>query len=96
LALWRLSTTHKEKKTMANNDVLDLGDAPELYSDGIAEVNVIGANARLLMFVWRRVDGVFRRVLAYTSIQPASSLLNDTHCINAATTSHVEPEAVLH
>jgi hypothetical protein len=89
-------STHKEKETVANNDLLDLGDAPELYSNGIAEVHVIGANARLLMFVWRRIDGVFRRVLAYTSIRPASSLLNDTLCINAATTSQVEPEAVLH
>jgi hypothetical protein len=74
----------------------DMGDAPEIYSDGIAEVHLVGTNARLMLFVWRRVDGVFRRVLAYTSIRPVSSLAHDTHCINAATTSQVEPEAVLH
>jgi hypothetical protein len=36
-----------------STDLLDMGDAPEIYSDGIAEVHLVGTNARLMLFVWR-------------------------------------------
>ncbi len=56
------------------SELLDFGNAPEIYGDGIAEVQIIGGNARLLMFAWRKINGCFQRVLVATLIRPASSL----------------------
>jgi hypothetical protein len=54
------------------NDLLDLGNYPEIYADGLAEVQFLGANARLVLFTWHKMDGVFRKMIAVTIIRPVS------------------------
>ncbi len=56
------------------SELLDFGGTPEIYADGIFEVHIIGEVARLRLFVWRQIDGEFKRVLCCTLIRPASSL----------------------
>jgi hypothetical protein len=56
------------------NDLIDLGNYPEIYSDGIAEVHILGVNARLYLYTWQRLNGVFRRVVTCTIIRPTATM----------------------
>jgi hypothetical protein len=55
-------------------ELLDFGGTPEIYSDGIADVTIIGEVARLRLYIWRQIDGEFKRVLSVTLLRPVSSL----------------------
>jgi hypothetical protein len=54
------------------DDLVDLGDYPEIYADGLGEAQFLGANARLVLFTWHKMDGVFRRKIAATVVRPVS------------------------
>ncbi len=56
------------------SDLLDLGNAPEVYCDGIAEIYVVGEVARMLMFSYKLIDGQWHKVLIMTMIRPVSTL----------------------
>jgi hypothetical protein len=60
-----------------SNDLIDMGGYPEIYADGLGDVEVVGSNARLVLFNWRRIDGVFRRQTCATVIRPVASLSCD-------------------
>jgi hypothetical protein len=66
------------------DDLVDLGDYPEIYADGLGEAQFLGANARLVLFTWHKMDGVFRRKIAATVVRPVSGLGADTEMILAA------------
>jgi hypothetical protein len=53
---------------------LDLGTGPEIYSDDIANIDIIGDIARISLFAWKRIDGELRRVLVCTLLLSVSSL----------------------
>jgi hypothetical protein len=61
-----------------------LGGYPDIYADGLGDVEVVGANARLFLFNWRRIGGVFRRQICATVIRPVASLASDFEMIEVA------------
>jgi hypothetical protein len=67
-----------------DNDLIDFGDYPEIYADGLGEVQITGVNARLLFFRWRKMDGVFRRQIASAITRPVASLAADAFVIEMA------------
>ena len=56
--------------------LVDMGGYPELYCDGIAQVEQLrGQNVRLLLFTWRKFDGIYRRTACGAIVCPADSWL---------------------
>jgi hypothetical protein len=39
--------------------ILDFNDYPNIDTDGVAEVSIVRRTAWLLMFRWRRIDGLW-------------------------------------
>ena len=58
----------------STDSLLDLGNFPELYADGLGDVYEVDANLHMLWFRWRLIDGVMRRCLAGEVIQPIASV----------------------
>jgi hypothetical protein len=60
---------------MANTDsLLDLGNYPEIYADGVGDMYEIAANSHFLLFRWRMMDGVLRRCLTGEIIRPTMTM----------------------
>src|SRR5437763_12656884 len=66
------------------NDFIDFGQVPEIYIDGVAAVDILGVNARLKLFTWQKIDGVFRKVIAVNVIQPVTSIGLDREMFEGA------------
>jgi hypothetical protein len=77
------------------NDFLDFVQAPEIYTDGVAAVDILGVNARLRFFTWQKIDGVFRKVIALNVIQPLTSIGVDREMFEAAKREQPSQLAVL-
>lgn len=60
---------------MDDTRLLDLGNYPEIQADGLGDVMFHEGKAHFVLFGWRRIDGVWRRVIVGLIIRPASSLL---------------------
>jgi hypothetical protein len=78
---------------MESENLVDLGNYPEIYSDGIGEVHILGVNARLYLYTWQRVNGVFKKVVACTIIRPTATM-----CLYKGTAVKREgiPEGMVH
>jgi len=68
----------------AGSNLFEFGSYPEIYADGIGDIQVLGGNARLVYFTWQRIDGVFRRSIVATMIRHVSSLAADFDLIASA------------
>ncbi len=57
-------------------DLIDLGNYPEIYADDVAEIQLLnGGNRRVVFFSWRRINGVFQRMVVGAVIRPAVSIM---------------------
>lgn len=54
--------------------LLDTGGHPEVFADGLGDVQFVGANARLVLFAWRKMGGVYRRCVVAEMIRPLATL----------------------
>lgn len=55
--------------------LVDLGAYPEIYADGIGDLQMLaGNNTRMVLFSWRKLDGVYRKVITGMVIRPAATL----------------------
>jgi hypothetical protein len=55
-----------------SNDIIDLGGYPEFYADEVAEIQSLsGGNRRVIYIAWKKLDGVYRRVISGVAIRPA-------------------------
>lgn len=54
--------------------MMDRGDYPVIYSDGIGEIHEAGGMSRLTQFVWEKVDGVWCPVRAAIIIRPRATV----------------------
>jgi hypothetical protein len=79
--------------------LLDFGDYPEIYSDGIGQVTYIGHHAHLLLFRWKRIDGIWQPVVVGDLIRPAHGCLPDLPSVVevdlAAKPNGVSPRLIL-
>lgn len=64
--------------------ILDLGGYAETYCDEIAEAHIRGQNATLIMTRWKKIDHVWRRVVANVVVKPVFQLNPDGVKIAAA------------
>jgi hypothetical protein len=65
------------------SDLIDMGNCPEIYADGLAEIQNLGSTARLVYFSWQRIDGVFRQFKVLSLIRPKESLATSSALIAA-------------
>jgi len=54
----------------AMNDLLDLGNYPQIHADAIGDVHFLRFHTRILFFEWQKLDGVFRKVISGTVTRP--------------------------
>jgi hypothetical protein len=78
----------------AETSLIDFASYPEIYADGLGSVEIIGANARLALFSWRRIDGVFRRQICGLVIRPVALLSSDFEMVEVAK-RNATPEPLL-
>ena len=55
-------------------ELLDLGNYPEIFADGIGDVFTVGSMAHVILFKWHKLDGVFRRIIAGEVIRPVGAV----------------------
>jgi hypothetical protein len=67
-----------------SSELIEINAVPEIYSDGVGDIQVLGCNARVLFFTWQKLDGVFQRVVVASVVQPVASLGADTELIRHA------------
>lgn len=60
---------------MEDARLLDLGGYPEIRADGLAQVFSYAGNAHIILFGWRRIDGIWRQTVAGLVIRPLTALL---------------------
>jgi hypothetical protein len=60
---------------MDEEQVLELGNLPEIYADGIGRVTPCGPNVKLQLWTWTEIGGVLQRVAVATIIRPFDSLV---------------------
>jgi hypothetical protein len=73
------------------SDLVEINAVPEFYSDGVGDIHVLGVNARVLFFSWQKLDGVFRRVVVTSVVQPVAALGADLDLIRHATANPASP-----
>lgn len=78
------------------DQLVELGDAPEIYADGIAAVYITGEMARVVLYSWRRLGGVFRPVTVATIVRPVSSLEGFDRMTAAAKRIELETSVARH
>jgi hypothetical protein len=54
--------------------LIQYGEYPEFYADGVAAIETIGTNLSVLFYRWRRVDGLLQRCVAGELIRPRATL----------------------
>ena len=59
---------------MEDSRLLDIGGYPEISADGLANVLFHADKAHFVLFGWRNLDGVWRRVVVGTIMRPVSSV----------------------
>jgi hypothetical protein len=59
---------------MENNQLLDFGNYPEIHADGLGDVLFHQDKAHFILFGWKRIDGVWRRIVVGTITRPISSV----------------------
>jgi hypothetical protein len=56
------------------NKLVELANYPEIYADGIGEVQNLGSTIRKLFYTWQKIDGVYQRVTVLSVIRPITTL----------------------
>jgi hypothetical protein len=54
--------------------LLDFGDYPHIHADGVGDMHFINQQACLLLFRWKKVDGLFRPVVVGTVSAPIAMI----------------------
>jgi hypothetical protein len=62
---------------MEDTGLLDLGNYPEIFADGIGDVFTVGPMAHVILFKWHKLNGVFRRIIAGEVIRPVGAVSLD-------------------
>lgn len=52
------------------DNLLDYGDYPEIHADAIGDVQYLQYKTRILLYEWRKVGGIFRRVVVGAVSRP--------------------------
>lgn len=55
-------------------ELLDFGNHPIIDGDDVGDVLFIGDSVRYIVFRWKRIDGILRRVICGEVTIPASTL----------------------
>lgn len=58
-------------------DLIDTGMVQDIYSDGIARLEIIGNQCRFIMFSWQLICGRPERVVVAKIVRPLSSIPMD-------------------
>lgn len=58
----------------STDSLLDLGNYPEIFADGVADMYEVATNMHFLLFRWRMMDGVLRRCLTGEVIRPTMTV----------------------
>jgi hypothetical protein len=66
------------------DELVDVGGYPEVYADGVGEVQILDSNARFLSFSWHRIDGVYRRGIVASIVRPVASLSGEAELVERA------------
>ncbi len=80
----------------STDSLLDLGNYPEVYANGLGDVFEVAANIHMLWFRWRLIDGVMRRCLAGEVITPVASLTPVVLRAWRLTYPHQQSMAIVH
>jgi hypothetical protein len=56
---------------LEDTTLLDFADYPEIAIDGVGDMQFIGRQAYMLLFRWKRIDGVWRPVVVAAVNAPA-------------------------
>ena len=64
------------KMTTRDDDLslVDCGNHPEIYADAIGDMWIKNGLVNFIFFRWRKMDGVFRRVIVAEIHRPLASL----------------------
>jgi hypothetical protein len=77
--------------------LIEYGEYPEIYADGVGDAHAIGTNLSILLFRWRRVDGIFQRCVSAELVRPMANLFGDMLLLKAALhPAAIESPMVLH
>lgn len=57
--------------------LLDLGNYPEIFSCGVAEVQSLGTNIRGVLFDWYKLEGIWRRRIVAVITRPGLGVDHD-------------------
>lgn len=71
--------------------LLDLGGYPEFFSHGIGEVHIGSEVSELLFYRWRKIEGVWRRVIVAVTTRPTTQLMQGNRTIAQALCGAGEP-----
>ena len=58
--------------------LLDLGNYPEIFACGVAEVQSLGTNIRGILFDWYKFEGIWRRRIVAVITRPGMGIDYDT------------------
>ena len=60
---------------MQEGELIDFGNAPEIYADDIGNAEAIGSTFRTIYCAWKRMPGsqIFSRVVVATIVRPMTS-----------------------
>lgn len=56
-------------------ELLDLGGYPEITGNGIGAVHVHGSITEVIYFRWKKIEGIWRRVVSGAAFRPTETVL---------------------
>jgi hypothetical protein len=68
----------------ASMQLMELGTYPEIYADGIGDVQNLGSTIRKLFFTWQKIDGIYQRIVVVSIIRPITTLGQSGALLTAA------------
>lgn len=67
-----------------SHELLDYGSYPEITAHGIADVCVYGSMTEIVYFRWKRMEGIWRRVVSGVAFRPTDSVIPSFALFEAA------------
>lgn len=77
--------------------LVEYGEYPEISADGVGDLKVIGTKLYIVLFRWRRVDGIYQRCICGEIIRSFASLREEQFMWDRAMMGiNLMPHIVLH
>lgn len=57
------------------DELIETGGYPEIYADDLADAQLLtGGNVRLVLFSWRKIEGIYRKCIAGMVVRPLATM----------------------